>query len=101
MKMEKGTWEQFHDLEAPVYDNSVYTKNTIKEVDFLINVLNIAPGDSVLDVGCGTGRHSIELASRGYSVTGIDLSTGMLAQAKEKAEKAFKGDGGVFRRAFY
>lgn len=38
-------------------------------------------------MGCGTGRHSIELTKRGYSVTGIDLSDSMLAKAKEKAEK--------------
>lgn len=71
-----------------MYDNLCYTKNTVNEVDFLIDVLTLSPGDSVLDVGCGTGRHSIELARRGYSVTGIDLSSGMLAQAKEKARAA-------------
>ncbi|MEW6381498.1 MAG: methyltransferase domain-containing protein [bacterium] len=88
MKKDKSTWEQFHDLEAPGYDNLCYTKNTVQEVDFLIDVLDLSPGDSVLDVGCGTGRHSVELARRGYSVTGIDLSSGMLAQAKDKARAA-------------
>ena len=39
----------------------------------------------ILDVGCGTGRHAIELAKRGYSVTGVDLSDSMLQQAMEKA----------------
>lgn len=38
-----------------------------------------------MDIGCGTGRHSIELVKRGYSVTGIDLSDSMLKRAKEKA----------------
>jgi SAM-dependent methyltransferase len=41
-----------------------------------------------LDVGCGTGRHAIELARRGYSVTGIDLSPSQLARAREKARDA-------------
>ena len=41
----------------------------------------------ILDVGCGTGRHTIELSKRGYNVTGIDLSESQLARAKEKAEK--------------
>ena len=41
----------------------------------------------ILDVGCGTGRHSIELSKRGYSITGIDLSDSLLAKAREKAEK--------------
>ncbi|MBU2586090.1 MAG: class I SAM-dependent methyltransferase, partial [Bacteroidetes bacterium] len=39
----------------------------------------------ILDIGCGTGRHSIELAKRGYTVVGIDLSESMLKRAKEKA----------------
>jgi len=42
----------------------------------------------ILDIGCGTGRHSIELAKRGYNLTGIDLSEAMLAQAKLKAAEA-------------
>jgi len=40
-----------------------------------------------LDIGCGTGRHSRELAKRGYSVTGIDLSESLLKRAKELSEK--------------
>ncbi len=39
----------------------------------------------ILDAGCGTGSYSIELASRGYSVTGVDSSEAQLRQAKEKA----------------
>ncbi len=39
----------------------------------------------ILDVGCGTGRHSIELAKRGYTVTGVDLSESQLHRAKTKA----------------
>ncbi len=88
MTRDKSVWEQFHDLEAPVYDDQGYTRNTLKEVDFLIDELDLSPGDSVLDVACGTGRHAVELASRGYSVTGIDLSAGMLARAKDKAAAA-------------
>ncbi|MFP4621958.1 MAG: class I SAM-dependent methyltransferase [Bacteroidales bacterium] len=39
----------------------------------------------ILDVGCGTGRHSIELSKRGYSITGIDLSESQLRKARDKA----------------
>ena len=42
----------------------------------------------ILDVGCGTGRHSIELSKRGYEVTGIDLSDSLLERARKKAEKS-------------
>ncbi|MCL2434817.1 MAG: class I SAM-dependent methyltransferase, partial [Lentimicrobiaceae bacterium] len=40
----------------------------------------------ILDVGCGTGRHAIELTRRGYSVTGIDLSESQIKRAREKAQ---------------
>ena len=83
---EKSTWEEFFDVHAPIYDQSEFTKNTIREVDFLLEELELAPGASILDVGCGTGRHSIELARRGYTLTGIDLSAQMLAQAAEAAK---------------
>ena len=83
---EKTTWQQFFDAHAPIYDANVFTKNTVAEVDFLLEELELKVGDSVLDVGCGTGRHSIELAKRGYSVTGLDLSAEMLAKAVTKAE---------------
>ena len=85
---EKSTWESFFDAHAPVYEDNAFTKNTFREVDFLREELSLRPGDSILDVACGTGRHSIELAKRGYVVTGIDLSSGMLARAAEAARAA-------------
>lgn len=84
--IEKTSWETFFDAHAPVYDENVFTKNTLKEVDFLLEELGLAAGGSILDVGCGTGRHSVELAKRGYAVTGLDLSSEMLARAAEAAK---------------
>jgi len=65
-----------------------YVTNTVAEIDFVLEETGIAPGSRVLDMGCGTGRHSVELARRGYRVTGVDLSAGMLAEAKKAADEA-------------
>jgi len=85
---QKSEWEVFFNDHAPKYDDNCFTKNTLAEVDFLVEVLGLSPGASILDVGCGTGRHSVELARRGYDVTGIDISSGMLNLAKERAKEA-------------
>lgn len=85
---EKSNWEEFFDAHAPAYEDNVFTKNTIREVDFLLEELSLQPNSSILDVGCGTGRHSIELAKRGYIVTGLDLSSEMLSRAEDAAKSA-------------
>lgn len=90
-------WTAFFDEHAPAYDDNCFTKNTLREVDFLIETLGLAPGASILDVGCGTGRHAVELARRGYAVTGVDISAGMLAQAAKRAREA--GVAVAFHRA--
>lgn len=68
------------------YDSEVFTQGTIGECDFIERELNFDKTLHILDIGCGTGRHSIELARRGYKVTGVDLSEGMLSRAREKAK---------------
>jgi cyclopropane fatty-acyl-phospholipid synthase-like methyltransferase len=85
---KRNEWQEFFDGHAPVYMDNPFTKNTLKEVDFILAELKIPPGSSILDMGCGTGRHTIELAKRGYKVTGVDISLGMLAQAEKTAKQA-------------
>ena len=58
-------WQAFYDRHAPHYDRGVFTHHTVDEVDFLLDVLALPVGARILDVGCGTGRHAIELAGRG------------------------------------
>ncbi|OBR64157.1 cyclopropane-fatty-acyl-phospholipid synthase [Paenibacillus oryzae] len=86
--MSINNWESFFDQHAPHYMNNDFTKNTLSEVDFVIEELRLAEGSRILDVGCGAGRHAVELAKRGFKVTGIDLSSGMLAEAKKLASAA-------------
>ena len=88
MTNEKTSWERFFDAHAPIYMDNVFTKNTTHEVDFILEELSLQPGRSILDIGCGTGRHSVELAKRGFAVTGLDLSVEMPAQAHQAAEAA-------------
>jgi len=84
----RNEWEEYFDGHAPVYMDNSFTKNTVKEVDFVLEELKLPQGSHILDVGCGTGRHSVELARRGYQVTGVDISSGMLAEAKKAAREA-------------
>jgi SAM-dependent methyltransferase len=62
-----------------------FTMGTEQEVEFLVDALALEPGMSVLDVGCGPGRHSLELARRGIRVEGVDLSPDFVRLATEAA----------------
>ena len=63
---------------------------TRKDVDFMCDVLELNDGAKVLDLFCGTGRHSLELARRGYSVTGIELNHEYLEVGKKLGEVIVK-----------
>ena len=69
------------------YDNENFTQGTIGECDFIEKEIEYNKETKILDIGCGTGRHSIELSKRGYSVTGVDLSESMLKRARYKASE--------------
>ncbi|MHC1774171.1 MAG: class I SAM-dependent methyltransferase [Lentimicrobium sp.] len=84
--MQNNQWyEKLFENYGQKYEQENFTSGTLGECDFIENELNFNKSLKILDVGCGTGRHSIELKKRGYSVTGIDLSESMLALAREKA----------------
>jgi len=81
-------YETLFENYARGYDSESYVQGTIGEVDFIEEELGFDKSKTILDIGCGTGRHAIELARRGYKVTGVDLSKSQLERAKEKAKDA-------------
>ena len=81
----KQWYEELFENYAVQYDREVFTQGTVGECDFIEQEIDKNRQIRILDIGCGTGRHSIELAKRGYEVIGIDLSESQLAKAKEKA----------------
>jgi SAM-dependent methyltransferase len=83
-----ATWKEFFDSHAPHYHQNPFTLATRQEVDFIVELFALQPGHTILDMGCGTGRHAVELAKRGMHVTGVDQSSGMLAEARKAAESA-------------
>lgn len=85
--MEKRDRHWFEDLAdhlGGAYLRYSFTKGTEQEVDFLVDRLSLTPGDRVLDVGCGPGRHAHVLGRRGFEVVGIDISERFVAFAREK-----------------
>jgi len=61
--------------------------NTPAEIDQILALTNLKEG-AVLDLCCGPGRHSVELARRGFTVTGVDLSPFLLGKARERGGEA-------------
>ena len=79
-------YESLFENYGEKYDTENFTQGTIGECDFIEQEIGFNKSLKIIDIGCGTGRHSVELAKRGYKVTGIDLSESQLAQAKAKAK---------------
>lgn len=82
----KQWYESIFENYGKNYDNENFAQGTIGECDFIEKEINFDKMLKIIDIGCGTGRHSIELAKRGYQITGIDLSSTLLERAKEKAK---------------
>ena len=75
---------------ARKYDAEGFTQGTLGECDFIENEIGGKRSTRILDIGCGTGRHAIELAARGYAVVGVDLSMAQLARARAKAAERYE-----------
>jgi len=81
-------YREFFEGMGIEYEDYPFTKNTENEVKWMIKEYLIDPEMKILDVGCGTGRHAISLATKGYrNITAIDLSLSMIKAAKEVAKR--------------
>lgn len=87
--MTERWYEELYD-HFPDYDEEPYVQNTEAEVDFIERELDrerssLSSSPRMLDVGCGSGRHALALAQRGYGVLGLDLSRAMVEQGRSRA----------------
>jgi ubiquinone/menaquinone biosynthesis C-methylase UbiE len=76
----------FSGIAAEMWSRCMPQEATRAEVDFLKRALKCKRGARILDVPCGNGRHSLELARRGYKVTGLDLSSEFIESARRAAK---------------
>jgi ubiquinone/menaquinone biosynthesis C-methylase UbiE len=77
---EKGTYLDEH--------KNYFTKErTSNETDFLVKALNMQRKDRIIDLACGHGRHSFELAKRGFTVVGVDQSEHLISLCKSRSTK--------------
>ena len=81
----KQWYEELFENYGVRYDNECFTQGTIGECDFIEKEIGYDKSLRILDIGCGTGRHAIELTKRGYTVVGVDLSDSQLERARQKA----------------
>ena len=66
--------------------NQSWVEDTKHQVDFLVEKLGIKGNEKILDLACGFGRHSLELARRGYDVTGVDITPEYVEYATTQAQ---------------
>lgn len=84
--MQSNWYEEFfHGLALDLWRKAVTEEQTQAEADFIAGILDLPTNARILDVPCGNGRHSIELAKRGLNMTGVDLSDGFIAEARQTA----------------
>ena len=85
--MNPEWYKEYFEEMGIEYEDYPFTQNTENEVRWMIKEYLTNPEMKILDVGCGTGRHAINLATKGYkNITAIDLSPGLIKAAKETAK---------------
>jgi ubiquinone/menaquinone biosynthesis C-methylase UbiE len=86
---EKTIWYEddlFWQTFESVLFNAKKLESATQEIDHVVELLSLQSGDKVLDLCCGVGRHSLELARRGFEATGLDRTQSYLERAQTKAQ---------------
>ena len=86
-KTRQPWWEDLFNEDFMRANSRVSDEQIRREVTFIEESLGVAAGGVVLDLGCGSGHHAVEFASRGYGVVGYDLSLYQLALAADVAQE--------------
>lgn len=81
--MESDWYKKIWTLDI---QNQSWVEDTKRQVDFLIEKLELKGNERILDLACGFGRHSLELARRGYEVTGVDITLEYIEYATKQAQ---------------
>ncbi len=82
--MESDWYKKIWTLDI---QNQSWVEDTKRQVDFLAEKLELKGNEKILDLACGFGRHSLELAGRGFDVTGVDITPAYINYANEQAKK--------------
>ena len=82
--MESDWYEKIWTLDI---QNQSWVEDTRRQVDFVLEKLQLRGDERILDLACGFGRHSLELARRGFSVTGVDITPSYIEFAREEAKR--------------
>jgi SAM-dependent methyltransferase len=77
--------DAFWETVGPVLFTARRWEDAPREVEAMMDLLGLSPGARVLDLCCGVGRHSLELARRGFQVTGVDRTATYLEEARSRA----------------
>ncbi|MGD9158235.1 MAG: class I SAM-dependent methyltransferase [Desulfobacteraceae bacterium] len=83
LKKPSPTW--YKENFTLAMKDATWVENTLNEVDFIIDIMELSGSERILDLACGFGRHSIELARRGFSVVGVDIAPDLIKEANRIA----------------
>lgn len=84
----KQIFEKYFDERVESYDTDInFSLGYRQMVPYIIKLANVKPTDTVVDIGCGTGKLSLILASIVRKVIAVDISNKMLEKARKEAEK--------------